>query len=447
MFQELHAVIMPQGTLQLEWAATPERVNKGQHILQQEAFNKFEAAPSEALLYLGFCDNTVPLSESLSFWRKFCGLFAEKLRLTPDIEVSRHKIELPLDKARLYGILENAPLMDGTEYLGIELLENIWQGLQSEFHKQIKAYKGTVADFIRTLSPQVHLVGRVYFHLVESKKESVPFAFLATYSTAVNKEGQSKHLPLKYAIEEFGENSSKLFELLTTVQLAAKESSLIAGLIDNGELFHPIGFTAKEAYAFLKEIPVYEKVGILCRIPNWWKAASSAIRLRVSVGGKKPSYVGMDALVDFNPQLLLDGVPITLEEARKLLQSSEGLAFIKNKWIAVDPEKLRETLAAYEKSRDLIEAGEFSLRDALRLQMDPGSIIKGGGADNIEVTNGEWLESVIQKLHSPEFIDASQPGDGFKAELRPYQQKGVNWLCFHHSLRFGMFSSLKSEKK
>ena len=26
----------------------------------------------------------------------------------------------------------------------------------------------------------------------------------------------------------------------------------------------------------------------------------------------------------------------------------------------------------------------------------------------------------------------------FKAKLRPYQEKGLNWLAFLHSLRFGM---------
>ena len=41
----------------------------------------------------------------------------------------------------------------------------------------------------------------------------------------------------------------------------------------------------------------------------------------------------MDALLSFDAGLLLGDTFISEEEARQLLQSSEGLAFIKNKWV------------------------------------------------------------------------------------------------------------------
>lgn len=52
-------------------------------------------------------------------------------------------------------------------------------------------------SFFLNYSPNVHLVGRVFFHLVESKKEEFPFGFLATYAAEVSKNGKSRHLPLK----------------------------------------------------------------------------------------------------------------------------------------------------------------------------------------------------------------------------------------------------------
>ena len=51
----------------------------------------------------------------------------------------------------------------------------------------------------------------------------------------------------------------------------------------------------------------------------------------------------MDALLDFRPELLLGDMVIPEEEARELLLKSEGLAWIKNRWVAVDPEKLKQT--------------------------------------------------------------------------------------------------------
>ena len=140
------------------------------------------------------------------------------------------------------------------------------------FQREIKAYQGTVEDFMKSYSSDVHLVGRIFFHLVESKKEDYPFAFLATYSTGLSKQGASKHIPLKYALQEFGSDSEKLLDLLSTVHIAAKESPLIHGLLESGELFHPLSWSSNEAFTFLKEIPLYERSGILCRIPDWWRA-------------------------------------------------------------------------------------------------------------------------------------------------------------------------------
>lgn len=439
MYQELNAVIMPNGSIQLEWTNAGEKINRSQHLLQQEIFKRFASDPETAFLFLGFCDRTIPLAPSLNFLREFAGLFANKLRLTPDLEFVRHKARVEIEEDELTSFFEHAPLMTGSEYLSGELLKGIWQRLKASFQREIRAYGGTVEEFIKTFSPDVHLVGRVFFHLVESKKEDYPFAFLSTYSTGLNRQGASKHLPLKYALEEFGNESDKLLELLSTVNIAAKESPLVASLLETGELFHPLAWSSREAFTFLKEIPIYERSGILCRIPNWWKGDASRLKLHISAGNTQPSHLGMDALLSFDACLLLGDEQISEEEAQRMLRSSEGLAFIKNKWVAVDPEKLRQTLAAYEKARKMIKEGSFSLRDALRMQLNPKSMIGlPAEGEGVEVSNGKWLESVIRKLRHPELIVSADPGETFKTELRPYQKKGVDWLCFLDSLQFGI---------
>lgn len=439
MNRELHAVIMPGGDIQLEWSPSEERVAKSQQLLEQEIFRRFSADKDSAFLFLGFNDKSIQLSDSINFWRAFAGMFAEKIRMTPDREQVRENITVSLSSDETRAVLDSAPLMTGAEYLSCSLLENLWDGLNRCFAVGVRQYRGTVEEFIRSYSPNVHLIGRVYFHLVENKKGDAPFAFLATYSTGLNAQGTSRHLPLKYALEEFGKDNEKLLDLLSTVHLAAKESGFIGELVESGEIFHPLSMTTQEAYTFLKEVTLYENAGILCRIPNWWKGAAQGARLRITAGDKQPSHVGMDALLDFRPELLLGDMAIPEEEARKLLLKSEGLAWIKNKWVAVDPEKLKQTLEAYEKACDMMLAGEFSFRDAMRMQLDPKAVL--GVTDqswDIELTNGRWLDTVLKKLRSPETIDIAQAGKALKADLRPYQQKGVNWLAFLHSLRLGI---------
>ena len=438
MNKELDVVVMPNGSLQLEWTDTQDAVSKSSRLLQKEIYKRFSADIDSWLLFLGFCDQQVSLSPSLNYWRDFTGAFAQKLCRTPDLEALRHKVNVLISQDELRGYLDQAPLMFGSEYLSPTLLEAVWSRLNTAFTLAIKSYSGTVDDFIRTYSPNVHLVGRVFFHLVENKSEDCPFAFMATYSTRLNNKGRSKHLPLKHALEEYGKENEKLLELLATVHTAAKQSPFIADLLETGDLFHPLAWTSGEAFSFLKEIPVCEESGILCRIPNWWKGNASGVRLNFSVGDKKPSFVGMDAILNFNAGLFLGDMQISEKEARQLLNESEGLAFIKNKWVAVDPEKLEQALKAYEKAKKIMGKEGLSLRDALRLQLNPEKFLDIQAIDiDSSVSNGKWLESVIRKLLKPDLITSVTPDSTFKGELREYQQSGLNWLYFLHSLRFG----------
>jgi len=129
---------------------------------------------------------------------------------------------------------------------------------------------------------------------------------------------------------------------------------------------------------------------------------------------------------------------ISEKEARQLLNESEGLAFIKNKWVAVDPEKLEQALKAYEKAKKIMGKEGLNLRDALRLQLNPEKFLDIQAIDiDRSVSNGKWLESVIRKLLKPDLITSVAPDSTFKGELRGYQQSGLNWLYFLHSLRFG----------
>jgi hypothetical protein len=436
--RELSVVVMPSGTLQTEWIETKENIKQSSRLLQEEIFNRFVDDADTGLLFLGFCDKNVRLSPSLEYWRDFAGLFTRELSRTPELELFRHKTNIAVDKHQLVHFANSAPLMPGSEYISVELLKTVWSKLNAAFCQAIKSYQGTVAEFIRTYSPEVHLVGRVFFHLVENKDRNYPFAFLATYSTRLNPQGKSKHLPLKYALKEYESDRDKLLELLATVHLAAGQSPLLAHLLDTGELFHPMTWSTTKAFSFLKEVTVYENCGILCRIPNWWRGKPARVGINISVGDTKPSFVGMDEILNFDVRLVLGDSEITPEEAKRLLQESEGLAFIKNKWVAVDPEKLKQTLDAYEKAKKMMAEQGLSLKDAMRLQLTPETLLDASPAEiNCSVSSGKWLESVLKKLLDPELISAVKPGRAFKAALREYQQKGLNWLLFLHSLRFG----------
>ncbi|MFH1233448.1 MAG: DEAD/DEAH box helicase [Patescibacteria group bacterium] len=437
MYKELNILCLPDHRIELEWLETESQINKDQELLQNELYKKYKEDFSSFLLFLSFCNQSILLSASLDIFRKLTRLFVKKLTQTPDLEILREKVDLILTTDEIDDFLSKIPFMVGAEYVNSAFVENIWLKLNIAFRNKVKTHKGSIDELIKTFNPDIHLAGRIYFHLVESKKDDLPFAFLATYSTSLDNFGKSKHIPLKNALIEYGENSKKLLELLSTVYLAAKESKIVAELIENGEIFHPIALSAKDAFAILKEIIIYEKYGILCRIPNWWKNKTSALKLNISIGNTSSSFFNKDSILDFKTNLLFDGEELSEDEAKKLLNESEGLAFIKGKWTEVNQEKLKKTLEAYEKAQQLMKQNGLSLRDAMYLQFNLQKDLGITDDDTVNISNGEWLKSVVEKLRKPDLINSISPSKDFIAELRPYQQKGLNWLYFLHSLQFG----------
>ena len=435
---DLVAVVMPDGAPVLEWRPALEPIDKSRRRLQEEIYRRFSDGSGSWRLFLGFADREVPLSPSLDFWRRFAGRFTAGLARTPDIEALRHRVTVPISEAEIGAQLEGAPLMTGAEYLTPALLKAWWQDLHDDFAAGIRAYPGSVADFMRTYSPRVHLVGRVFFHMVENKTGSSPFAFLATYSTRIGSDGVSRHLPLKHALQEYRGQRKALLALLSTVYRAARDSSLVAELVESGDIFNPLAWSAAQAYRFLKDIPVYEAAGILCRIPDWWKKKAKGPTLTLTLGEKKPPLLGMDTILNFDVRLAIDGVSISLAEARALLAETRGLAFIKNRWVAVDPQKLQAAIAAYQEAKKLTARGGFSLSEALQLQLHPEKIPGLKDAEiPVGVSQGKWLAGVMEKLKHPEQVRSVTPGAHFKARLRDYQKKGLNWLYFLHTLGFG----------
>ncbi len=436
--RELSAFVAQGGVLLLEWKEAVSAAASDSAAMQAAIYQRYMEPQGDWLLYLGFCDPTIVLSPSLHFWRSFSGLFTRRLTLTPDLESIRHTVEIPVAEKELRVFIEELPPMTGAEYVSVDLLRHYWRRLNRYFTRAIAAYSGTVIGFIRQYSPTAQLLGRVFFHLVENRQADKPFAFMATYSRQINRNGHTQHVPLGNALREFKDTPQRLLELMQTVQNAALRSDLIAELLETRELFQALSWSADEAYRFLTEIPLYEASGILCRIPDWWKGAPASISLNLTVGEKAPSFVGMDALLDFNTHLMLGDAHISPEEARQLLETAEGLVLIKNKWVAVDHRRLHQTLEAYDKACRAMQRNGFSLREAMQLQLHPERLLGKQAEDVVAgVTRGQWLDTVFEKLRAPELTPVVRLNQDFKGNLRDYQQKGLNWLYFLHSLGLG----------
>ncbi|MCL5097502.1 MAG: DEAD/DEAH box helicase, partial [Candidatus Omnitrophica bacterium] len=154
---------------------------------------------------------------------------------------------------------------------------------------------------------------------------------------------------------------------------------------------------------------------------------------------------GADSLLDFSAEVTLDGEPLTDEEWQGLLNAVDGLALVRGKWVEVDKEKLQEALAHWKTVEKMARRDGLTFFEGMRLLagFQPGAANTGSGleADTARewsgVQAGSWLDEVLMELRDPARIAAQQEIPGLKAQLRPYQVIGVNWLWFLSRLGLG----------
>jgi len=407
----------------------------------------FEHSIAEGLFKLAIRKDTSELSPSFQYWRHFarqylsarCQLYSERQKKT---EIEKFTPVEPLTANETMPLLLNAPPMRGAEYLSTEVLQNIRVLLDDWVGEQSLAM-GSFDAFLGKHAPQWHQVGRVCFHLAENKNDAdYPFAFMATYAPELSEQGQVRHQPLSRALQEYTgtKNKKALIRLLSPVQLAAESSPFIKELVNSGDLYHPLAWSPEEAYSFLKDAGLYEKCGLIVRLPNWWKKRSRP-RIGITIGESKQKNFNADSLLDFKLHIALGDNSLSKAELQELMAVENGLTFIKGQWVEVDQDKLREALAHWEKVESQTARGGLTFAEGMRLLAGaPADLAKDELESSREwsfVQPGKWLSAQLETLHSPDQMKAVKPGKALHATLRPYQQTGLNWLWLLSQLGLG----------
>ncbi|KMQ50743.1 Helicase, SNF2/RAD54 family [Chitinispirillum alkaliphilum] len=442
MPQHLVTSVLFDSTLSLEWEESVLKNNPARSKIEDLIVGSFKRRtaenPSLWLLILGLSPEHIPLSQSLSFWREFSYTWIHKLRTQPDIEDKRENVINVFDKSEGSGYLKRIPAMVGIDLIDLDFLGSVWDSLTRSFSKGIKSYKGSVEEYFASIHPDPQHIDRIHFHLVENVKDAnKPFAFMATYSTRIDSTGRTTHLPLKHAFKEYHGHNDKLLQLLSTVKKVSRKNSFIESIVSSGEIFQVIGLTSTEAMGFLEGVVDFESAGILCRIPKWWKGAKKKASVSLSLGNKKPSKIGIDGMLDFKPEIILDGETISEAEVKRIIEAAEGLVLLKGKWVPVDTKSLERTLAVLREAKKLSKTESLTFSDAIRILMGSKVESKVGALSDSQIACGEWLSTVFEKMKNPQMVRLSKPSSNLRADLRHYQQHGLNWLSFMQSLGFG----------
>jgi non-specific serine/threonine protein kinase len=219
-------------------------------------------------------------------------------------------------------------------------------------------------------------------------------------------------------------------------------------MVDGGEIFHPLRWSPQQAMQLLKDAATLEGAGMIVRMPATWRMNRPARpQVKATVGRGAPAKLGLDALLDFQIEVSLDGEALTRAEIKRLLAQSDGLAFIRGKWIEADRERLSRTLGQFEAIERRAATDGLSFGEAMRLLAGAGiSGNEAGGpadADWSETIAGPWLAQVLAELRHPDGSRRVDPGRELKGALRPYQLTGVQWL--HLLARLGLGACLADD--
>jgi superfamily II DNA or RNA helicase len=441
----LSPVLTPSGHLVL--APSTDAPPLPDH-LQVQLQDSFTRTPGHALLHLGLREVSTALPPIFAFWRDFASRYVTALctssEVSDDNDTPVASVTAP-SKDDLNSLITTAPPMAGGEYLTPTVLESLWHQIDTACREERTHSKHSLQAYLKANNPAWNLVGRVHFNLAENRgDEEAPFAFIATYTTKLSAQGRAQHLPLAEALREYAgaKNKTRLLSLLRPVQQATTQCVWLRAMVDSGEIYHPLRWTAPEAFQFLTDVPLLEGAGIVVRSPSAWRAGRPARpKVKATVGGTVPSLLGKDALLDFSVELTLGDERLTAAEIRSLLAGSDGLQFLRGRWVEVDRKKLSQLLDRFRRVEQAAAAGGLPFAEAMRLMA--GVAVAEDTTDEPDpawstVVAGPWLAETLQGLRSPEGLAHINPnGAGLNATLRPYQQAGVRWLYLLNRLGLG----------
>ena len=440
-------LLTPHGRLLLEDADDAPTLDGQVAARLTDAFGR---GAGYGLLRLGAGEVGQPLPPAFVWWRDFAARYVAAICLHTSGAAGEEAppssmlpAAPPPTEAELATLVLTAPMMPGAEYVNSDALLALWTDLGAAFATSLAESETDLQSFLKTLNAAWNLIGRVHFNLAENRRDSdFPFAFMATYTTQLTAQAKPKHVPLGQALREYAgaANRDRLLSLLLPVQRAAERCAWLRSMVDRGEIFHPLRWSASEAALFLNSVPDLESAGVVVRMPANWRAGRPLRpKVTATVGAAPPLGPGLDALLDFQMDMTLEGEPLTEEEIAKLLAGTESLVLLRGQWVEIDRPRLERAMRRFSEARELAEREGLTFTEAMRLLA--GVVVAGDDeqtavAEWSQVSAGPWLAEMLKTLRDPDG-GAVDPGPALKGSLRPYQKAGVEWLHLLSGLGLG----------
>ncbi|WP_433757020.1 DEAD/DEAH box helicase [Nocardia sp. CA-135398] len=163
-----------------------------------------------------------------------------------------------------------------------------------------------------------------------------------------------------------------------------------------------------------------QAAGVRLLLPRAWNISAPTMRLRVeSAVPAADSTVGMRGLVSYRWELALGDTVLTKAEMERLVRSKSDLVQLRGEWVQAD-HKMLAAAARYVAAH--LDDTEITFADLV------GELVTGH-VDKVPITEVSatgWAADLLDQTREPVPVT---PPVGLKAQLRPYQERGLAWLA------------------
>ncbi|TDE89477.1 DEAD/DEAH box helicase [Occultella glacieicola] len=174
--------------------------------------------------------------------------------------------------------------------------------------------------------------------------------------------------------------------------------------------------------------PALDEAGFGMLMPNWWRRRRPlGLRMTSSTptdAAATEGRFGRDQVADFEWRLALGDESLTDAEIEAIAATKAPLVRLRGQWVAVDPEQLRRGLDFLEREG----TGRTTAAQVLALAAThPEDVDLPLRVSGIEADG--WLGALLAGT-TAEQLEPVAPTERLRANLRPYQERGLSWLTF-----------------
>jgi SNF2 family DNA or RNA helicase len=162
-----------------------------------------------------------------------------------------------------------------------------------------------------------------------------------------------------------------------------------------------------------------------------------------SMGGVQvDSLFGMDNLLDYQWEAVLEGKKLTENEFLELSNAKEPLIFWRGQWILIDQQDMDELTPIFDSSQsdsasDMKLHGKISYTEAIKLGM-VGNFQFQENASQYEVVIEGDFRGVIEQINQIDKFQKISTPNSFNGKLREYQKSALTWLVNMTNFQFGV---------